>query len=49
VFRILKGFDLIENPAFEVVKAAKRFRQPTTRPNQLWQTDFASFKISGWG
>ena len=49
VFRILKGFDLIENPAFEVVKVAKRFKKPTTRPNQLWQTDFTYFKITGWG
>ena len=49
VFRILKGFDLIENPAFEVVRAAKRFKKPTTRPNQLWQTDFTYFKITGWG
>ena len=40
VFRILKGFDLIENPAFEVVKVAKRFKKPTTRPNQLWVADF---------
>jgi putative transposase len=45
----LKGFDLIEHPAFEVVNAAKRFKKPTTRPNQLWQTDFTYFKITGWG
>jgi transposase InsO family protein len=49
VFRILKGYDLIENPAFEVVRAAKRFKKPTTRINQLWQTDFTYFKIVGWG
>ena len=49
VFRILKGFDLIENPAFEVVRAAKHFKKPTTRVNQLWQTDFTYFKIVGWG
>jgi RNA-directed DNA polymerase len=49
VFRLLKGYDLIANPAFEVVRAAKRFKKPTTRINQLWQTDFTYFKIVGWG
>jgi len=49
VFRLLKGYDLIENPSFEVVRAAKRFKKPTTRINQLWQTDFTYFKIVGWG
>ena len=49
VFRILKGYDLIANPAFEVVRVAKRFKKPTTRINQLWQTDFTYFKIVGWG
>jgi putative transposase len=32
-----------------VVKAADRFHTPTTRPNQMWQTDFTYFKIIGWG
>jgi hypothetical protein len=30
-----------------VVRAAKRFKKPTTRPHQLWQTDFTYFKITG--
>jgi putative transposase len=49
VFRILKGYDLIESPAFEVVQAAKKFAQPTQRVNELWQTDFTYFKLQGWG
>jgi putative transposase len=32
-----------------VVRAARRFKKPTTRINQLWQTDFTYFKITGWG
>jgi putative transposase len=49
VYRILKAFDLITSPAFVLVKAADRFQQPTTRVNQLWQTDFSQFKVVGWG
>ena len=29
--------------------AADRFANPTTAPNQLWQTDFTYFKVIGWG
>jgi putative transposase len=49
VFRLLKRFDLVESPAFELVTAADRFAQPTRRVNELWQTDFTYFKIQGWG
>jgi len=49
VFRLLKRFDLVESPAFQLVTAADRFAQPTRRVNQLWQTDFTYFKIQGWG
>jgi len=31
--------DLITSPAFILMKAADTFAQPTTAPNQLWQTD----------
>jgi len=31
------------------MKAADRFEHPTTAPNQLWQTDFTSLKVVGWG
>ena len=40
VYRLLKAHDLITSPAFVVITAADRFQHPTTRPNELWQTDF---------
>ena len=32
-----------------MLQAADRFRHPTTRVNQLWQTDFTYLKVIGWG
>jgi putative transposase len=49
VYRLLKAHDLITSPAFVVIKAADEFHEKTTRPNQLWQTDFTYFKVIGWG
>jgi len=49
VYRILKGFDLIEHPAFEVLSVKEKFENPTKRVNEMWQTDFTQFKIIGWG
>ena len=49
VYRLLKAHDLITSPAYIVIKAAEEFRDKTTAPNQLWQTDFTYLKISGWG
>ena len=49
VYRILKAHDLITSPAFIVIKAADAFRDKTTAPNQLWQTDFTYLKVTGWG
>jgi hypothetical protein len=40
VYRLLKAHDLITSPAFIVIKAADAFKDKTTAPNQLWQTDF---------
>jgi transposase InsO family protein len=31
------------------MEAADHFYNPTTAPNQLWQTDFTYFKIKHWG
>src|ERR1700720_3767012 len=49
VYRLLKAHDLIANPAFIVMKAADEFKDKTTAPNQLWQTDFTYLKVIGWG
>jgi transposase InsO family protein len=49
VYRVLKSYDLITSPAFIVVKAADEFKDKTTAPNQLWQTDFTYLKVIGWG
>ncbi len=48
-YRLLKAHDLITSPAFVVIKAADAFHHKTTRPNEMWQTDFTYFKIIGWG
>jgi transposase InsO family protein len=44
-----QGHDLITSPAFIVMKAADEFKDKTTAPNQLWQTDFTYLKVTGWG
>jgi transposase InsO family protein len=49
VYRLLKAHDLITSPAFVVIKAADEFKEKTTRPNQLWQTDFTYLKVIAWG
>jgi putative transposase len=49
VYRLLKAHDLIPSPAYVVIKAADQFHTQTTRPNEMWQTDFTYFKIIGWG
>src|SRR5476651_1357099 len=49
VYRLLKSLDLITSPAYIVMKAADEFKDKTTAPNQLWQTDFTYLKVTGWG
>src|SRR5215472_4465060 len=49
IYRLLKAHDLITSPAFIVIKAADAFKDKTTGPNQLWQTDFTYLKVIGWG
>ena len=49
VYRLLKAHDLITSPAYVVIKAADEFKDKTTAPNQLWQTDFTYLKVTGWG
>jgi transposase InsO family protein len=49
VYRLLKSHDLITSPAFIVIKAADQFKDKTTAPDQMWQTDFTYLKVIGWG
>jgi putative transposase len=49
VYRILKSFDLVTSPAFELVTAKDKFENPTKRVNEMWQTDFTQFRIIDWG
>jgi transposase InsO family protein len=49
VYRLLKAQDLITSPAFIVIKASDEFKEKTTAPNQLWQTDFTYLKVVIWG
>ena len=49
VYRLLKARNLIASPAFIMIKAAEAFKDKTTAPNQLWQTDFTYLKVTGWG
>ena len=49
VYRILGAEDLITAPAHVVIRAADEFRDKTSRPNELWQTDFTYLKVIGWG
>lgn len=49
MYRLLKSYDLITSPAFVVIKAAEEFKDKTTAPNQMWQTDFTYLKVIGWG
>jgi transposase InsO family protein len=49
VYRLLKAHNLIASPAVIVIKASNAFKDKTTAPNQLWQTDFTYLKVIGWG
>jgi len=49
VYRILKKADLITSPAYVLMSASDVFKNPTTRVNEMWQTDFTYFRIIGWG
>ena len=49
VYRILKAYDLIPSPAYIVMSASERFKHPTRRVNEMWQTDFTYLRVVGWG
>lgn len=44
-----KGTRPNHQTAYILMQANDKFRQPTTRVNEMWQTDFTYFKIIGWG
>jgi transposase InsO family protein len=49
VYRILKGFDLIQSPVFTMISAKDKYEKPTRYVNEMWQTDFTQFKVLHWG
>jgi putative transposase len=49
VYRLLKEADLITSPAYVLMSASDAFKNPTTRVNEMWQTDFTYFRIIHWG
>ena len=49
VYRILKSRGLILDAPELALPAAKEFHTQTTRPNEMWATDFTYVKVIGWG
>ena len=49
VYRILKAYDLVTSPVFQMLTAGDRFETPTRRVNEMGQTDFTQFKVISWG
>jgi hypothetical protein len=36
VYRILKGFDLVSSPVFQMVSAKDKYKKPSRWVNELW-------------
>lgn len=49
VYRILRERGLITAPHHIVMSAADEYKNKTTHVNEMWQTDFSYFRITGWG
>jgi len=49
IYRILKGYDLIQSPVFRMHSAKQKYEKPTKYVNEMWQTDFTQFKVLNWG
>jgi len=49
VYRILKAADLITSPAYVLMSASDRFKHPSKRVHEMWQTDFTYLRVIGWG
>ncbi len=45
IYGTLKACDLITSPAYVLIRASDKFKNPTTRINELWQTDFTYFMV----
>lgn len=48
-YRLLKRHGLVKSAAVAGFAAEKEYRHKTSRPNQMWATDGAYFKVVGWG
>jgi putative transposase len=49
VYRILKAHGLVKDAPEPLTPAGKEFTKKTTRPNEMWATDFTYVFVSGWG
>ena len=49
VYRILKAHGLVISPTHILIQTADEFTDKTTKPNQMWQTDFTYLKVIGIG
>jgi transposase InsO family protein len=49
VYRVLKREGLIKPAKIVVFKANKEYHRKTKKPNELWATDGAHFKVVDWG
>jgi RNA-directed DNA polymerase len=48
-YRLLKRHGLIKPAQVVGFAAGKEFHRKTSRPNEMWATDAAYFKVVGWG
>ena len=48
-YRLLKRHGLVKPAQVVGFAAEKEYRRKTSRPNEMWATDGAYFKVMGWG
>jgi len=48
-YRLLKRHGLVKSAEVVGFAAEKEYRRKTSRPNEMWATDAAYFKVMGWG
>lgn len=48
-YRLLKRHGLVKPAVVMGFAAEKEYRRKTSRPNEMWATDGAYFKVMGWG